>query len=216
MSSEPQPVCPVDPIIAGTKAEPRLKGQNGRILEMLRLARVVSNSSLVAIAYKYSSRLADLRGAGYMIDKIKYPDSEARGVYGYTLWGWSPYSKLEMLPAVATIVEEVEDVWREVGSWPKCPRYDHLMNKLAEITLRADLVENRRRLAVAQAKGIGNRVIECTHTTVHPRACCVSAKTQQGWWMRAYGLSVGEAWSSLTVPVRDYWEEELPVLEGFE
>lgn len=57
-----------------TSEAPRLVGQNLQILELLKQGPV-TNTELVKIALKYTSRLSDLRAAGYVIECIREKSS---------------------------------------------------------------------------------------------------------------------------------------------
>lgn len=57
----------VEPVSAPTEDTPRLTGQNAAILRRLRQG-TASNFELAAISLKYTSRINDLRNAGYRIE----------------------------------------------------------------------------------------------------------------------------------------------------
>ena len=59
---------------------PRLSKQCGKILERLKLGRA-SNFELAEFALKYTSRISDLRAAGYMIDVVEKDHESGRRVY---------------------------------------------------------------------------------------------------------------------------------------
>jgi hypothetical protein len=61
-----EPLIPVRDPNAGDDDKPRLSGQNLRILERLRHGPV-TNDELSRFARKYTSRISDLRAAGYTI-----------------------------------------------------------------------------------------------------------------------------------------------------
>ena len=69
---DPRPTAPLpcDPHVQ-QQDRPRLTGQNAEILFMLR-QRPHTNDELAAVARKYTSRISDLRAAGYTIrcDKL--------------------------------------------------------------------------------------------------------------------------------------------------
>lgn len=60
---------------------PRVATQNARILAMLRARDRVSNAELADISLKYTSRISDLRKAGYCIRCVRGQG----GVAWYTL-----------------------------------------------------------------------------------------------------------------------------------
>jgi hypothetical protein len=70
---------PTDPHVVADD-EQRLTGQNRTILYMLR-QRPHTNDELSEIALKYSSRISDLRAAGYTITATR----QKGGVFIYTL-----------------------------------------------------------------------------------------------------------------------------------
>ena len=59
---------------------PRLSGQNGRILEILRHRRA-SNTELAMISKKYTSRISDIRKAGYDIRVVERDHKTGLTVY---------------------------------------------------------------------------------------------------------------------------------------
>ncbi len=59
------PIGAIDPHALATD-KPRLTGQNLEILTLLR-AGPKTNTELAAVALKYTSRLSDIRAAGYAI-----------------------------------------------------------------------------------------------------------------------------------------------------
>ena len=78
-------VQPTDPNVTAPE-KPRLKGQSARILERLRQGRA-SNRELSEIALKYTSRISDIRAAGFTIELVDR-DTES-GLTWYELKGES-------------------------------------------------------------------------------------------------------------------------------
>ena len=75
-------IPPRDPHVS-PEAAPRLKGQNAATLERLRAGRA-TNKELAGIALKYTSRLSDLRAAGY--DERCVRQDRVSGVAHYALF----------------------------------------------------------------------------------------------------------------------------------
>ena len=78
---------PIDPHVEAEEV-PRLSGQNAAILALFRAAprRRVTNLKLAQIALKYTSRVSDLRAAGYHIELVQRLEG---GVTVYELQGGS-------------------------------------------------------------------------------------------------------------------------------
>ena len=62
---------------------PRLKGQNGKILERLQKGPA-TNKELATISLKYTSRVSDLRKAGHHVENYR-KDGDPSGVTRYRL-----------------------------------------------------------------------------------------------------------------------------------
>jgi hypothetical protein len=75
-------IVPRDPHVHAAAA-PRLKGQNAETLERLRAGRA-TNKELAGIALKYTSRLSDLRAAGYDVRCVR--QDRVSGVAVYALF----------------------------------------------------------------------------------------------------------------------------------
>lgn len=72
-------VEPIDPKLSAIE-RPRLQGQNGVILDRLRQGPV-TNDELSRIARKYTSRISDLRKAGYDIRVVEHDRSSGLSLY---------------------------------------------------------------------------------------------------------------------------------------
>jgi hypothetical protein len=72
-------VRPADPS-ADTQDRPRITGQNAMILQRLQLG-AATNAELCGLSLKYTSRISDLRAAGYRI-RAERVDG---GLFLYTL-----------------------------------------------------------------------------------------------------------------------------------
>lgn len=59
---------------------PRLSGQNGRILELLKHRRA-TNTELATISRKYTSRISDIRKAGYDVRVVERDHKTGLTVY---------------------------------------------------------------------------------------------------------------------------------------
>ena len=64
--NSPQSIPPIDPHVELIEA-PRLRGQNAAILERLQ-SGPATNRELAGLSLKYTSRVSDLRAAGYRIE----------------------------------------------------------------------------------------------------------------------------------------------------
>ena len=65
----PRPLVPRDPHVAAQDIT-RLTGQNAAILRRLR-AGPATNDELIGISRKYTSRISDLRAAGFVIEATR-------------------------------------------------------------------------------------------------------------------------------------------------
>jgi hypothetical protein len=72
-------IPPRDPKVTAAEA-PRLSGQNAAILARLRRG-VATNKELAGIALKYTSRLSDLRKAGYAVSVVSHDHETGVVVY---------------------------------------------------------------------------------------------------------------------------------------
>ena len=62
------------------EAQKRLRGQSLAILERLKLG-TATNLELSAIALKYTSRISDIRQAGYTVKCVEHDKATGRAVY---------------------------------------------------------------------------------------------------------------------------------------
>ena len=79
----PEPVLPRDTHVIDPAECKRLSGQSRRILTRLQQGPA-SNAELAAISLKYTSRISDLRAAGYHVEVIER--SRATGYALYQLF----------------------------------------------------------------------------------------------------------------------------------
>jgi len=76
----PRSIPPTDPQVELIET-PRLRGQNAAILERLQQGPA-TNRELSGLSLKYTSRISDLRAAGYTVDCSQ---DKATGLNVYTL-----------------------------------------------------------------------------------------------------------------------------------
>lgn len=62
------------------EAQKRLRGQSAAILERLQRGRA-TNRELSAISLKYTSRISDIRQAGYVVNCVKHDHATGLAVY---------------------------------------------------------------------------------------------------------------------------------------
>lgn len=74
------PDPPIPAIAAPAPEQPRLRGQNARILARLQ-AGPASNRELAALSLKYTARLSDLRAAGYDVRVVTRDHHTGHVVY---------------------------------------------------------------------------------------------------------------------------------------
>ncbi len=83
-------IKPRDPSVTNPRDQRRLSGQCVKMIRLLQTRNRVPNRDLARIALKYTSRISDIRGAGYTV--VCTPDPAHDGLTWYSLRDlrWEP------------------------------------------------------------------------------------------------------------------------------
>ena len=219
--TEPLIIWPCDPNVPDG-AEPRLAGQTGIMLTALKPRYMLSNAELrdASGSMKHTSRISDARAKGFEIVMIMDANSVETGIHYYSLKGWDPASKLQLSSGAEAVVVQLKMLINDYataglrandeGRSEIAAVYDNVVQDLSK------LVEScgSRSWEPIKADPIANP-IDAAKVSRKGNLYCIFVATKQGWWRRAWGESINEAYEDVKSYVEAAWKLSCPPLQSF-